>query len=146
MHTYSKPNVLWRMPPYGMLRSGTLIRTDVSEEPSASIISVTRIGELVYGSPNSLRRYHMRSKIEDPKVLHKCSSRFQHKDRFHQSRVSSHPPDDSLITLLHGHKRVKWGGVDRMLQVYIGYGDKCKCTKGFSWSVVPSQNEKKTPL
>jgi hypothetical protein len=30
----------------GMLRPVTLVRTDVSEEPSASFIRVTRIGEL----------------------------------------------------------------------------------------------------
>jgi hypothetical protein len=30
----------------GMLRSEALVRTDVSEEPSASFIKVTRIGEL----------------------------------------------------------------------------------------------------
>jgi hypothetical protein len=30
----------------GMLRLVTLVRTDVSEEPSASLIRVTRIGEL----------------------------------------------------------------------------------------------------
>jgi hypothetical protein len=30
----------------GMLRRVTLVGTDVSEEPSASIIRVTRIGEL----------------------------------------------------------------------------------------------------
>jgi hypothetical protein len=30
----------------GMLRRVALVRTDVSEEPSASIIRVTRIGEL----------------------------------------------------------------------------------------------------
>jgi hypothetical protein len=30
----------------GMLRSATLVRTDVSEELSASFIRVTRIGEL----------------------------------------------------------------------------------------------------
>jgi hypothetical protein len=30
----------------GMLRCVALVRTDVSEEPSASIMSVTRIGEL----------------------------------------------------------------------------------------------------
>jgi hypothetical protein len=34
------------MPSYGMLRRVALVRTDVSEEPSASIIRVTRIGEL----------------------------------------------------------------------------------------------------
>jgi hypothetical protein len=31
---------------FGMLRRGALVRTDVSEEPSASFIRVTRIGEL----------------------------------------------------------------------------------------------------
>jgi hypothetical protein len=34
------------MPSSGMLHRVTLVRTDVSEERSASIISVTRIGEL----------------------------------------------------------------------------------------------------
>jgi hypothetical protein len=33
----------------GMLRHMALVRTDVSEEPSASIMRVTRIGEL--GTP-----------------------------------------------------------------------------------------------
>jgi hypothetical protein len=37
----------------GILRHGALVRTDVSEEPSASIIRVTRIGEL--GSAMVLR-------------------------------------------------------------------------------------------
>jgi hydroxymethylpyrimidine/phosphomethylpyrimidine kinase len=35
-----------RMASSGMLRRVVLVRTDVSEEPSASIIRVTRIGEL----------------------------------------------------------------------------------------------------
>jgi hypothetical protein len=35
-----------RMAPYGMLRHVALVRTDVSEELSASIIRVIRIGEL----------------------------------------------------------------------------------------------------
>jgi hypothetical protein len=34
------------MPPSGMLRRVPIVRTDVSEEPSASIIRVTRIGVL----------------------------------------------------------------------------------------------------
>jgi hypothetical protein len=36
----------WRMVFSGMLRRVALVRTDVSEEPSASFIRVTRIGEL----------------------------------------------------------------------------------------------------
>jgi hypothetical protein len=34
------------MAPFGMLRHVTLVRTDISEELSASIVRVTRIGEL----------------------------------------------------------------------------------------------------
>jgi hypothetical protein len=37
---------LRRMASFGMLRRVALVRTDVSEELSASIIRVTRIGEL----------------------------------------------------------------------------------------------------
>jgi hypothetical protein len=36
----------WRMVSSGILRRVALVRTDVSEEPSASFIRVTRIGEL----------------------------------------------------------------------------------------------------
>jgi hypothetical protein len=46
----------WKVPSSGMLRSEVLVRTYVSEEISASIILVTRIGELralVYLAPNS---------------------------------------------------------------------------------------------
>jgi hypothetical protein len=35
-----------RMVPSGMLRHVALVRNDVSEEPSASFIRVTKIGEL----------------------------------------------------------------------------------------------------
>jgi hypothetical protein len=35
-----------RMAPYGILRRVALVITDVSEEPRASFIRVTRIGEL----------------------------------------------------------------------------------------------------
>jgi hypothetical protein len=38
--------MLSRMPPSGISRRVTLVRTYVSEEPSASIIKVTKIGEL----------------------------------------------------------------------------------------------------
>jgi hypothetical protein len=46
----------WRMPSSGMLRRVVLARTDVSEERSASIIRVTRIGELGTLSVISNRR------------------------------------------------------------------------------------------
>jgi hypothetical protein len=45
--TYKWQNIAkWRMAPSGMLRRVVLVRTDVSEERSASIIRVTRIGWL----------------------------------------------------------------------------------------------------
>jgi hypothetical protein len=44
---------------YGMLRRVALVRTDVSEELSASIIRMTRIGELgtlaITSNPGTLR-------------------------------------------------------------------------------------------
>jgi hypothetical protein len=42
----SGPVPSWRMPSSEMLRHVALVRTDVSEEHSASIIRVTRVGEL----------------------------------------------------------------------------------------------------
>jgi hypothetical protein len=49
------------MAPYGMLRRAALVRTDVSEELSASFIRVTRIGEMgttlaVTSNRSTLRR------------------------------------------------------------------------------------------
>jgi hypothetical protein len=44
--TGSHYDELWRMMSSGMLRHVALVRTDISEELSASFIKVTRIGEL----------------------------------------------------------------------------------------------------
>jgi hypothetical protein len=44
------------MPPSGMLRRVAVVRTDVSDELSASIIRVTRIGELGTLAVTSNRR------------------------------------------------------------------------------------------
>jgi hypothetical protein len=53
------------MPSSGRLRRVALVRTDVSEEPSASIIRVTRIGELetlaVISNRRTLRIYTISS-------------------------------------------------------------------------------------
>jgi hypothetical protein len=55
------------MPSSGMLRRVALVRTDVPEERSASIMRVTRIGELgttlaVISNRRTLRRNTMRQK------------------------------------------------------------------------------------
>jgi hypothetical protein len=48
---------LWRMVSSGLLRRVTLVRTDVSEEPGASFIRVTKIGKLgTSQAPTSNRR------------------------------------------------------------------------------------------
>jgi hypothetical protein len=43
----------------GMIRHVTLVRTDVSEEPSASIISVTRIDDLFATEPSRLKLFEI---------------------------------------------------------------------------------------
>jgi hypothetical protein len=47
-HMKAGPDIIksWRVVSSGMLRHAALVRTDISEEPSASFIRVTRIGEL----------------------------------------------------------------------------------------------------
>jgi hypothetical protein len=47
----------------GMLRRVALVRTDVSEEPSASIIMMTRIGELGTLAVTSNRRTLRRNRV-----------------------------------------------------------------------------------
>jgi hypothetical protein len=43
---FLQPPIIWRMAYSGMLRRVALLRTDISEEPSASFIRLTKIGEL----------------------------------------------------------------------------------------------------
>jgi hypothetical protein len=65
---------LWRMVSSGMLRRVALVRTDVSEEPSASFIRVTRIGELwttLAATRNRLRVARAtRRNIPEDTILH----------------------------------------------------------------------------
>jgi hypothetical protein len=49
------------MPSYGMLHHVALVRTDVSEELSASVISMTRIDELETLAVTSNRRTQRRN-------------------------------------------------------------------------------------
>jgi hypothetical protein len=55
-HSHDVRNITWRMASSGMLRRVALVRTDVSEELSASFIRVTRIGELGMLAVTSNRR------------------------------------------------------------------------------------------
>jgi hypothetical protein len=67
------------MPSAGMLRCVDLVRTDISEEISASIIKVTRIGELettlaLYSSETSVLTRATRRNISQDGILHShCS-------------------------------------------------------------------------
>jgi hypothetical protein len=72
------------MPSSGMLRSVTLVRTNVSEEFSASFIRVTRIGEL--GTLMNLMKQALRS--SETSVLTRATRR--------------NIPED---TILHSHRR-----------------------------------------
>jgi hypothetical protein len=68
----------WRIVSSGMLRRVALVRTDVPEECSASIVNVTRIGELgttsaVTSNRRKLRRNITRTKwrnIQEDDILH----------------------------------------------------------------------------
>jgi hypothetical protein len=51
------------MPSSGMLRHVALVRTDVSEEPGASFIRVTRIGELGTTLAVTSNRHMQRGKV-----------------------------------------------------------------------------------
>jgi hypothetical protein len=54
----------------GMLRHVALVRTDVSEEPSASIIRVTRIGELGTTLALTSNRCMLQRKVSSYKKSH----------------------------------------------------------------------------
>jgi hypothetical protein len=63
--------LVWRMVSHGMLRPVALVRTDVSEELSASTIRVTRIGELgttlaVTSNRRTLRRNKKCRFLQEP--------------------------------------------------------------------------------
>jgi hypothetical protein len=57
------------MPSSGMLRLLAVVRTDVSEELSASIIRVTRIGELGTTLAVAVNRWRLRKKIRSDKRI-----------------------------------------------------------------------------
>jgi hypothetical protein len=62
------------MPSSGMLRRAALVRTDVSKEPSPSIVRVTRIGELgttltVSSNRRTMRRNSLRIRLNRAQYL-----------------------------------------------------------------------------
>jgi hypothetical protein len=93
MKSYMK---LLRMAPSGMLPRVALVRTDVSEELSASLIRVTRIGELgttlaVASDRRTLRRRATRRNIPEDDILH-SHRRENLKSYIHESMSHSYKP------------------------------------------------------
>jgi hypothetical protein len=67
----AEQSVEWRMSSSGTLRRGALVRTEVSAEPGASFIRVTRIGELgttqaATSNRRTLRRNTKRRFLQEP--------------------------------------------------------------------------------
>jgi hypothetical protein len=60
---YSSTSIIRRMVSSGMLRRVALVRIDVSEEPSAFFIRVTRIGELGTTLAATSDRHTLRSSV-----------------------------------------------------------------------------------
>jgi hypothetical protein len=82
----------------GMLRSVALVRTDVSEELSASFIRMTRIGELettlaVGSNRRTLRRNTTRRNISEDIILH--SHRRENLKSYKEESSSS----ETLVTM-----------------------------------------------
>jgi hypothetical protein len=76
VHCCNYVDIFWRMPSSWILCHVALVRTDVSGEPSASIIRVTRIGVLgtalaVTSNPCTLRR-NTKSPPWKPQILTYC--------------------------------------------------------------------------
>jgi hypothetical protein len=92
----------------GILRRVALVRTDVSEELSESIIGVTRVGELgsilsVNSNRRTLRRNTKYTSNTSPPIL---VTLIMEEVRFSETsvltRVTRHIPEDGI---LHRHRR-----------------------------------------
>jgi hypothetical protein len=92
--------LMLRMVFSGMLRRVTLARTDVSEEPRASFIKVTRISESNTNLTSSLLKLQMWSHIYLCWALHHaytiCKLNLMFINRAVRFKVSLHPPFPSL--------------------------------------------------
>jgi hypothetical protein len=95
----------------GMLRRVALVRTDVSEELSTSIIGVTRIVELGMLAITSVLTRAIRRNIPEDTILHS----------HHRENLKSYSVADILE--MHGARTlsVRVGGVHECLRTYIGY-------------------------
>jgi hypothetical protein len=76
-------NVVFRM-----LHRVALVRTDVSEEPSTSIIRVTRIGELGTTLAVSSNRRTLRS-FSEGQALSSCGQLIRHRQVRHSQSLSA---------------------------------------------------------
>jgi hypothetical protein len=99
---------IWRMASSGMLRRVALVRADVSEELSASIIRVTLIGELGMLAITSMHRFLVTANVPSSPILFTqmmealCSSKTSVLTRATRRNI----PEDGILHS-HHHENLK---------------------------------------